>query len=111
MIAASLFAIACVVATFVMAGSADRRWRRFERLPRHFGFDSKATALWPRRRALNFAPITFAAITLIAIVLSLVLPGQTSGDPATALYWMGLAWVAAMALILFLMARWVRENG
>ena len=77
-----------------------------------WGFDGRPTWRAPRDLALAFTP-TLAAITLFPTALLPLLgeAGRGLGLHFGVLSFMGVAWVGAHALHLWLVARWRRAEG
>ncbi|WP_303718741.1 hypothetical protein [Brevundimonas naejangsanensis] len=109
---ALILAAAFVAVLAVMSRQAARGLPRSARLPMQWGFDGRPTWRAPRDLALAFTP-TLAAITLFPTALLSLLgeAGQGLGSYFGVLGCMGVAWVAAHALHLWLVARWRRAEG
>ncbi|WP_415288852.1 hypothetical protein RSD66_02385 [Brevundimonas sp. S1H14] len=106
-------AAAFVAVLAAMSRQAARGLPRSARLPMQWGFDGRPTWRAPRDLALAFTP-TLAAITLFPTAL---LPLLGKAGRGLGLYFGvlslmgGVAWVAAHALYLWLVAQWRRSEG
>lgn len=91
---------------------ANRRFRRFKRLPGHFDITGKATYLAPRSLIIWYIPIVLSTV-LIAIALAGVLVPRElqNGDAVTGVVLGGVCILGAQMLILWLTERWAsRQN-
>ena len=108
-----IMAVGFVAVLAAMSVCSAKGLARDQRLPMQWGFDGRATWRAPRDVALAFTPV-LAALTLIPTALASLL-GPLEGAGARlylgVLTGMGLAWVGAHALHLWLMARWRRAEG
>ena len=109
---ALILAAVFVAVLAAMSRQAARGLPRSARLPMQWGFDGRPTWRAPRDAALAFTPV-LAAITLVPTALLPLLgeEGQGLGPYFGVLSFMGVAWVAAHALHLRLVARWRRAEG
>lgn len=110
---ALLLALAYVGVLWLMSRRAAKGLPRETRLPMQWGFDGRPTWRAPRDVALALTPV-LATLTLISTALASLLGVLESAE--TRLYFgvlivMGLAWVGAHALHLWLVARWRRAEG
>ena len=110
---AVILALGFVAVLAVMSAWAARTMSADLRLPMQWGLDRRPTWRAPRNLALSFTPV-LAALTLIPTALASLLGPLEGAD--VRLYFgvltgMGLAWVSAHALHLWLVARWRRAEG
>ena len=110
---AVILALGFVAMLVVMSALAARTMSPDLRLPMQWGFDGRPRWRAPRNLALSFTPV-LAALTLTPTALASLL-GPLQGADAR-LYFgvltgMGVAWIGAHALHLWLVARWRRAEG
>ena len=108
-----IMAVGFVAVLAAMSARSAKGLARDQRLPMQWGLDGRATWRAPRDVALAFTPV-LAAVTLISTALASLLgpvEGADAGLYFGVLTGMGLAWVGAHALHLWLVARWRRAEG
>tara|TARA_B100000678_G_scaffold89394_1_gene74273 strand:- start:1539 stop:1886 length:348 start_codon:yes stop_codon:yes gene_type:complete len=110
-IAAALFGGACVLACFVAARWADRRYARFERLPGLFGITGKVARLDPRRVTLFLYPALAATILAFGLVLVLASGLPTHGNLKGVFPAIGLGFMCSMAFHLWMIDRWAQRQS
>ena len=107
----ALIAVAAFVAVLsVLSVWAGRRFAAHERLPTQWGLDGRPVWYAPRLVALGFAP-ALAVITLTAAALLILVPDQadpSGAAPLALVVVMGVVWIAAHTLHLWLLHRWDR---
>ena len=104
--------IACCVLILLGAAStwADRRYCNETRLPMQWSFSGDVTWTAPRRLALAFTPGLGAVALGLAAMLAVTsgTPGHDSGHGELVLLVIGIPFLAAHALHLWLISRSVR---
>ncbi|MNS64565.1 hypothetical protein D3C72_976990 [compost metagenome] len=107
-----------LLALFFVAGLAGMSWRaarglaREQRLPMQWGFDGRPVWSAPRDLALAFTPVLAALTLMPTALLSLMGPSRQGADLFfDVLIGMGLVWIGAHALHLWLVRRWRRAEG
>lgn len=101
------------VAVLLYSGAwADRRYRRFDKLPGHFDFHGKATRMTPRRTMAWLLPVIFSlSLIAVALIAALAPPEMRNGEAWPGVLVGGAALVAGQAFVLWLTERWARRQG
>jgi len=110
---AVILALGFVAVLAAMSAWAARTMSADLRLPMQWGLDRRPTWRAPRNVALAFTPV-LTALTLIPTALASLLgslEGAGSGVYFGVLTGMGVSWIGAHALHLWLLARWRRAEG
>lgn len=104
---------AAVIALLGLSGFwAQRRYRRFDRLPVHFNASGKPTRFAPRRAAVWAAPVIFAVVLALVAALARALPpDQVRGDPDHAVILASLLVLGGQVFVLWMIDRWVTGQG
>lgn len=110
---AVILVLGFVAVLAVMSARAARTMSPDLRLPMQWGFDGRPRWRAPRNLALSFTPC-LAALILIPTALASHLGPLESAEARLyfgVLTGMGVAWIGAHALYLWLVARWRRAEG
>lgn len=107
-----LTAAAGLVLLLTSALWANRRYRRFDRLPTHFDIRGNADAIGSRNVVIWLLPTVFAVMLSAICGMFMLVPAEAqNGDPVIGMIFAAIGLVAAQLFILFLTERWVRKSS
>lgn len=110
-VASLAFAALSIVLLLASGWWTDRRYRRFDQLPGHYGLTGKATRIDSRKVMAWLLPIMFSLVIAAMAGLQLAIPPEAHrGDPSTPLYLMPPILLAVQGLVLWLLHRWAARQ-
>lgn len=110
--AASLaFAALSIVALLASGWWTNRRYRRFDRLPGHYGLTGRATRMDSRKVMAWLLPVVFSLVIAGIAGLQMAMPAEAHrGDPSILLTLMPMILLGAQGLVLWLLHRWAARQ-
>lgn len=90
----------------------DQRYDRFAMLPAHYDIRGKATRMAPRTVMAWTIPVMFSVLLLALTFMIAILPGAAENDDAlAAAIFSCVTMLCAQGFVLWLLARWAREQA